>query len=518
MANKSVFATMVGRLLPAASDRNAHGAPAHAYAPRHALAQLACTGTLGDTFYQSAEAELARLLALAEAVEPRFLAQAAIHARRAGHMKDATAVLLAVLARRDPVLFRAAFGRVVDGGRMLRGFVQVVRSGRTGRRSLGTAPKAMVRAWLEAASDRAILEAAVGRDPSLADVLRMVHPKPASRERAALYGWVIGRPHDVALLPGALQDWLRFREAGAGPVPDVPFQMLTHLPLTGAQWGEVAMAGSWQMVRQGLNTFLRHGAFEDPAVVAAVAAKLADPARIARARAMPYQAMVAARSVAPEMPGAVRDALHAAMEVAASNVPRLGGTVAVCPDVSGSMRSPVTGYRKGATTAVRIVDVAALVAASVLRADPTARVLPFDTAVRAARVEARDTILTNAERLAALCGGGTTCSAPLAWLNARGEAPDLVVLVSDNQSWVDARDGRGGTATMAEWERLRARNPAARLVCIDVAPYGTTQAQGRPDVLNVGGFSDAVWDRVAAFARGEDGPDAWTRAVEAVAI
>ena len=518
MANKSVFATMVGRLLPAASDRNAHGAPAHAYAPRHDLAQLTCTGTLGETFYQSAEAELDRVLALAEAVEVRFLAQAAIHARRTGHMKDMPAVLLAVLARRDPVLFRAAFGRVVDSGKMLRTFVQVVRSGRTGRKSLGTAPKAMVRAWLEAASDRAILHAGVGNDPSLADVLRMVHPKPATRERAALYGWVLGRPHDVALLPEALQHWLHFREGGEGPVPDVPFQMLAQLPLTGAQWGEVARNGSWQMVRQGLNTFLRHGAFDDPGVVRDVAAKLADPERMARAKGMPYQAMVAARSVHPEMPGAVRDALHAAMELAAGNVPRLAGSVAVCPDVSGSMAAPVTGWRRGATTTVRFVDVAALVAASVLRADPSARVLPFDTTVREVRVEPRDTILSNADRLAALCGGGTTCSAPLAWLNRRREAPDLVVLVSDNQSWVDAGGGRGGTATMVEWERLRRRNPKARLVCIDVAPYGTTQAEGRPDVLNVGGFSDAVWERVAAFARGEGGSDAWTRAVEAVEI
>jgi len=34
------------------------------------------------------------------------------------------------------------------------------------------------------------LSAAVGNDPSLADVLKMVHPKPATPERAALYAWL----------------------------------------------------------------------------------------------------------------------------------------------------------------------------------------------------------------------------------------------------------------------------------------------------------------------------------------
>ena len=60
----------------------------------------------------------------------------------------------------------------------------------------------------------------------------------------------------------------------------------------------------------------------------------------------------------------VRDALQDAMEIAIENVPEIDGKVYVFPDVSGSMHSPVTGYRKGATSAVRCIDVAALVAAA----------------------------------------------------------------------------------------------------------------------------------------------------------
>ena len=122
MANKSVFASIKGRLLPKATAKNAHAAPAYAYSDAHALAQVAVTGTFGGMFYQSPQEELEYVLDVAESVEPRYLAQAAIYARRSGYMKDMPAVLLAVLARRDPVLFRAAFGRVVDNGKMLRTF------------------------------------------------------------------------------------------------------------------------------------------------------------------------------------------------------------------------------------------------------------------------------------------------------------------------------------------------------------------------------------------------------------
>lgn len=93
----------------------------------------------------------------------------------------------------------------------------------------------------------------------------------------------------------------------------------------------------------------------------------------------------------------------------------------------------------------------------------------------------------------------------------------MVVIVSDNESWVDAKR-HGATQTMREWESLKQRNPNARLVCIDIQPHGTTQAQGRADVLNVGGFSDAVFDMVSAFAEGKSGPDHWVGEIEKISL
>jgi 60 kDa SS-A/Ro ribonucleoprotein len=133
----------------------------------------------------------------------------------------------------------------------------------------------------------------------------------------------------------------------------------------------------------------------------------------------------------------------------------------------------------------------------------------------------QDSIITNAERLASLPSGGTACSAPLRWLNARGDAPDVVVFVSDNQSWSDFRTTNGGTPMAEEWKRLRGRNPEAKLVLIDVQPYGTTQdanSRERDDVLNVGGFSDAVFDVITAFTRGDLTGDTWLRAIEQIAL
>jgi len=42
-----------------------------------------------------------------------------------------------------------------------------------------------------------------------------------------------------------------------------------------------------------------------------------------------------------------------------------------------------------------------------------------------------------------------------------------------------------------------------KLVCIDLQAYTTTQAPEREDILNIGGFSDAVFGVVAAFLSGD---------------
>ena len=84
------------------------------------------------------------------------------------------------------------------------------------------------------------------------------------------------------------------------------------------------------------------------------------------------------------------------------------------------------------------------------------------------------------------------------------------MLVSDQESWIGT--GRhNSTATMTAWQefvknhvRLQGSADAGpKLVCIDLQPYVTTQAPDRSDILNVGGFSDAVFRVVASFLSGD---------------
>ena len=365
MANTNLFQSIKNRFT-AANTRNEAGGLAYTLTPKQQLAQLAATGCLNSTFYAHAEDQLAQVLLLAETLDAEFIAKTAIYARQQGQMKDMPALLLAVLAHKDVAMLARVFDQVVDNGKMLRNFAQIIRSGAAGRKSFGSRPKKLIQHWLLTASEKQLLNAAIGNQPSLADIVKMVHPKPRENWRAAWFAWLIGKPFDETELPPLTRAFEVYKREHRGVLPDVPFQMLTALNLDSHAWAQIARNGSWQQVRQNLNTFLRHGVLAKQKNIDIVAAKLRDRTAIARARALPYQLLTAFQATVDDMPHAIREALQDAMETAVRNVPEFAGNVVVCPDVSGSMHSPVTGHRGSATSQTRCIDVAALMAAAVL--------------------------------------------------------------------------------------------------------------------------------------------------------
>lgn len=520
MANKALFNSFAGKLAPRANAVNEAGGAAYEMSPEQQLAQYSATGCLNATFYASAQMQLDTVLALTGEVAPEFIARTALYARSKGRMKDMPALLVAALSVHSPGLMAEVFDRVIDSPKMLRNFVQIMRSGVVARKSLGTLPKRLVIDWLDNRSDEAIFFASVGNSPSIVDIIKMVHPKPQTKSREALYGYLLGREHDESLLPDVVKHYEQYKAGLTKEIPDVPFQMLTGIELDTKAWKQIALNGSWQMVRMNLNTFARHGVFADRALVAQVASKLRDPKRIQAARAMPYQLLNAYSAASSTLPKKITDALQNAMEIAIENVPEIKGETYVFVDVSGSMHSPVTGYRRGSTTSVRCVDVAALIAASILRRNPEATVVPFKENVVNMRINPRDSVMTNAQKLASLPAGGTNCSAPLIELNKQQGHADTIIYVSDNESWIDTNPAswRRGTETMREWQTLKARCPKAKLVCIDLQPYGSTQAPDQEDIMNIGGFSDAVFDVVNRFVTSDGDPDHWVNVIEQVSI
>lgn len=528
MATKKLFAnknksTVSAKVTLPTNTVNEAGGTAYKLSDKAALAQYAMTGCFNGTYYVSDKDQLKTTLELANKVDPKFVAKLAVYARQKGLMKDMPAVLAAVVAGKDPELLSQIFDKVIDNPKMLRNFVQVMRSGATGRKSLGTRPKKLIQNYLETLSDEQLFKADVGNDPSLQDIIKLVHPKPTNKKRSALYGYLLDKEYSKRDLCTLAKQFEDFKKDMKGEIPDVPFQMLTALPLTDKHWKQIAENATWNQIRMNLNTFARHNVLADKKMVDALATKLSDPEQVKRSKTFPYQLFTAYLNVDASIPVKLTNALQDAAEASLDNIPEFNGKVYVMVDTSGSMGSAVTGNRGSVTTKMRCVDVAALFAAAILRKNPDTEIIPFDTSVHVNhRFNPRDSIMTNAKTLASFGGGGTNCSSALEYVNRKAGKGDLVIYVSDNESWVDS--GRSiwgvsrGTATMQEWNKFAARNKGAKLVCIDIQPNSSTQAHTRDDILNVGGFSDQVFDVIARFVELGNNKDLWVKTIDDVKL
>ncbi len=530
MANKSLFSSNFS-ILPRTNTFNEAGGAAYAFAPKHALAQYAVTSTFGNAFYATAPNQLDELRKLIDQVDDnQYLAKLALYAREKAFMKDMPAALLVALSVRDTELMHRVFDRVVDNGRVLRTVFQMIRSGQfksksgTVRTGLSSSVQRAFQRWLNNASVGKLLSASIGNDPSLRDILRMARPTPKDNARRAMFGWLTDKtvekwaPATEADLPAEVQSLIAYRNSEseeaqaliAGGLEGVRWDLLSDAAKGPTVWAALARKMGPQALRMNLNTLLRHDVnFGNKCeMVDYVADRIADESEIRRSKQFPYQYFAAYLNADDNVPQKIKTALHKAAEIACGNVPELPGPVVIGLDTSGSMSCAVTGHRgRGATSKMRCIDVAALFAAAVLRRNPDSVVVPFDTRAYDVRIDPNDSILSIAERLSKYGGGGTNCALPLEAANVLHRERKFagVVLVSDNESWVGT--GRhGSTGVMTAWEtfvahqrKLAGSAAAPKLVCIDLQPYQTVQACERADIMNIGGFSDAVFKVVSSF-------------------
>ena len=506
MVNKTMFKTAS---TPANLTRNEAGGKAYSLTDENALCQMVVTNCFNGVYYASAQDLLDKVKSITDKVNSLTIAKAAVYGHEQARMKDMPAYLLAVLAaRNENVLVSKVFPRVITNAKMLCNFVQILRSGVTGRKSFGSSIKRLIQNWLNSRNPDRLFDDAVGHaNPSLADIIKMVHPKGATPAHNAMFAYLIGRDYDWQAIPERVRRYEMFKKNSEGEVPEVDFRLLSNLKLSDEQWKQVALNMRWDTLRRNLNTLGRNNVLLDKKVVNSLAAKLGDAETVRKVQAFPYELMTTYLH-ADGLPPRLQDSLHDALEASVDNIPDFGVNTVVCVDTSGSMGSVITGNRGTASSKATCVQVAAVIAASILRKNSEhTLVIPFDTSCHHERmsIDRRDTIMTNAQKLARN-GGGTDCACALRHLNDTAHKADLIIYVSDNESWVTFTGGRynyGGTNMETEWKRYKGRNPNAKLVLIDLQPYTTTQVSNNKDVLNIGGFSDAYFLAIERFIRGE---------------
>jgi 60 kDa SS-A/Ro ribonucleoprotein len=468
------------------------------------LIRYCCSSVLNNVFCTEKEPQVNAVLDLCKKVDPELVAKVAILSREQGY-RSVPALLCAYLSSvQQNQLLKKVFYRVVDTGAGLQDFVRIVRSGLTGRKSFGTLPKKLISCWFNSRTAEEVFLQSRLNEPSFRDIICLVSPKPLDKNKNALYRWFLGKDYKFEDLPKIIHQYDDFKNNKTKEVPDVPVELLDNLKLNKESLAQIAVRSKLSWFFCNIVNLYRLDVFHIWEMLRIIKERLCDRIEITKSVITPYEALSAYRNI-ETLSNLTSVVIQQAMEIATENVPSLSGSGYVCIDVGDQM------IEKIATSKVRCIDVAGLIATCWLRKNPTSRVLLFENNYE---FNPLCSVLYNCNKLQERIGGDVDCN--LALLNETKSKGDWVVIISSHYSWINSPVLRGSEQSMQEWDSFKSRNPHAKLICLNLQPYSSTPTQENDDILNFSGYDDYFFKLAKIFIDGELKPQYWLDKVNKV--
>ncbi len=365
---------------------------------------------------------------------------------------------------------------------------------------------------------------------STRDLLRLAHPRAASPSHDRLFAWVTSgaltdeAKADTALeLLTAVDELKRCDEVARAaelvrkhriPREAVPTTWLTFAEIWDALLADMPMTA---MIRN-LATMTRVGLIKSGSEAAKlVAARLVDPARLAKARIHPIAVLAAlttyksgqgARGNGTWAPVAkVVDALDAAFYLTFGSVEPSHKRTMLALDVSGSMTSGSIAGVPGLTPRIGSAAMA-LVTAATEREHHfvafTAASGGYGGQYGGGESGLRQLAISPRQRLDDVCKlvdglpfGGTDCALPMTWAQRNRVDVDTFVIYTDSETWA-------GSVHPAQAIRAyrQARGIAAKVVVVGMTSNGFSIADpSDAGMLDVVGFDTATPAVISDFAR-----------------
>lgn len=445
------------------------------------LYQRACTCLIEDRFYTRAEQQLLDLRAAIHQCERSYVLKLANYARNQMHLRTLPMILLAEAsvmhsgnsqeAKSDVRQYVSKIVRRADEPAELLAY-WINKLGAGTKAKLPNALKKGLSDALRQFDEYQLAKYNRSGEVKLRDVLMLVHARPDSTERAALYKRV-------------LEDQLA-----------TPETWEVHISTQGSRaetWNAIAPKMGIMALLRNLRNFEQHNAQE--ALLHAIGV-FTDPAKVRASKLLPFRWLAAEREVSSTV---LKDALREAMNLSLANVPVWQGRSAVFVDLSGSMSSALSRHSK-----LMYVDVASLMGAMATRLSQGEYLVGgFGETYSDIAVSRQDSVLTNAEKIRRTdVGHSTNAWLTLKQLRKRKQVFDRVLLFSDMQCY---DSGWGSHSLAEEWQRYRREiNPNALLYSVDLAGYGILQfPESNSGVVQLAGWSDRVLDLITAYENGQ---------------
>ncbi|WP_433216816.1 TROVE domain-containing protein [Dactylosporangium sp. CS-047395] len=335
------------------------------------------------------------------------------------------------------------------------------------------------------------------------DVIDLTHPTPVAPWQGDLFAYALGRRHgredltvpaslgvlaanerlraDAAADPGVLLDAERLKAAGLTWEDALSMSGGTGLAKS-ALWTALLPSMGYMARLRNLRNLDQSGVGDD--VAAQVAARLADPAEVARSRQLPMRFLSAYRA-APSLRWSY--ALEQALTRSLANVPALRGRTLVLVDTSGSMHA---GFSRDGT--LMRWDAAVVFGIALATRCADADVVSFSTGSTVFQLRKGESVLKAIERFRAeghFHGGGTNTATAV---RKHFKRHDRVVILTDEQA---SYDGSVSSSVPPEVPKFTWNLAGYR--------YGHTPATANR--WTFGGLSDAGFGMIPLLEAGRDG-------------
>jgi 60 kDa SS-A/Ro ribonucleoprotein len=351
------------------------------------------------------------------------------------------------------------------------------------------------------------------------DALRLAHPKPATPQHEAIYGWMVNGWSDVGATPDADAGlrllWAYERGMAAAGLSEVLDLITAYgLPWEALPTHWLAQAEVWRALLPGLpmTALLRNLArmtangllTADAPETASVVERLTQVESLRRARIHPIAVLAAlmtyrqgegARGSLKWTPAAaISQALEQAFHLAFGNVEATGKRIVLALDVSGSMGGGEVAGVPGLTPRVASTAMA-LVTASV---EPQHTIVGFCHQMTPLNIRPGQPLAEALRVTGNLPFGGTDCALPMLWALQKGIQADAFVVYTDSETWF----GQVHPAQALADYRRQTGIPA-RLVVVGMVSNGFSIADPNDaGMLDVVGFDAATPQVIADFVAG----------------
>jgi len=480
---------------------NYEGATAYRMSPEWQLYAAAVTSSLSDKFYEKAETRVDTLRELIAACDPLFVAQLAVYARRKMNMRSVPMVLAVELAkvhRGDSTVSKMVSGIVqrADEITELLAYYQTANQ-RKDTKKLNRLSK-QLQAGLQDAFNRfdEYQFAKYNREAEvkLRDALFLVHPKAKDDAQQALFDKIVNNGLETPYTWETELSALGQTAFASAKEKEIAFRMKWEELIDSRKLGYMALM-------RNLRNILEAGVSQQHIV--SVCKTLSDAEAVRRSKQLPFRFLAAYREISKVQSayaGRVMDALEKAVEISAANIAGFDEdtTVLIACDVSGSMQQAISPKSK-----ILSYDIGLMLAMLLKSRCRNAITGMFGDTWKVINVPTKG-ILSNVDafyRREGEVGYSTNGYLVIEDLLKRKQRVDKVMIFTDCQLC----NSRNDKQIAGLWNDYKKISPESKLYLFDLSGHGNTPLDiTRGDVFLIAGWSDKVFDILAAIDRGGD--------------